>query len=196
MLFRSESYYKRCRQFRNHGITTDHRQREKQGAWFYEMQDLGFNYRITDIQCALGITQLKKLQEFLTQRQKIAKRKKHQNKHLDTSTCCMFPAVLLRIMHSMCRKVVGHPLIPSMMVGCSRRFRRNRNCICIVCVVRNVGPPHMPCMLVGCFPLFRHNIKCKSRCAHACVSRVKALPRLALAYTYLGLDPCHNNAHC
>ena len=32
----------------------------------------------------------------------------------------------------------------------------------------------------------------KHRCAHACVSRVKALPRLALAYMYLGLDPCHN----
>jgi perosamine synthetase len=63
----------RMRCFRNHGITTDHRQREKQGSWFYEMVDLGFNYRITDFQCALGISQLKKLSHFLKRRQKTAK---------------------------------------------------------------------------------------------------------------------------
>jgi perosamine synthetase len=61
------------RRFRNHGITTDHRQREKQGAWFYEMVDLGYNYRITDLQCALGLSQLKKLPLFLEQRRKIAR---------------------------------------------------------------------------------------------------------------------------
>jgi perosamine synthetase len=64
----------RMRCFRNHGITTDHRQREKQGSWFYEMVDLGFNYRITDFQCALGISQLKKLNCFLAQRRKTAHR--------------------------------------------------------------------------------------------------------------------------
>jgi len=63
----------RMRRFRNHGITTDHRQREKQGSWFYEMVDLGYNYRITDLQCALGFSQLKKLPLFLEQRRKIAK---------------------------------------------------------------------------------------------------------------------------
>jgi perosamine synthetase len=62
----------RMRRFRNHGITTDHRQREKQGSWFYEMVDLGYNYRITDLQCALGLSQLKKLPLFLRQRRKIA----------------------------------------------------------------------------------------------------------------------------
>ena len=62
------------RRFRNHGITTDHRQREKQGSWFYEMVDLGYNYRITDFQCALGISQLKKLSRFLEHRRKIAKK--------------------------------------------------------------------------------------------------------------------------
>ena len=41
---------RRMRVFRNHGITTDHRQREKQGSWFYEMVDLGYNYRLTDVQ--------------------------------------------------------------------------------------------------------------------------------------------------
>jgi len=62
----------RMRIFRNHGITTDHRQRESQGSWFYEMVDLGFNYRLTDFQCALGMSQLKKLSEWVRRRQSIA----------------------------------------------------------------------------------------------------------------------------
>ncbi len=60
------------RQFRNHGIVTDARQREETGTWFYEMQSLGFNYRISDIQCALGIQQLKKLNAWQKRRQQIA----------------------------------------------------------------------------------------------------------------------------
>ena len=65
---------KSMRRFRNHGITTDHLQREKQDSWFYEMVDLGYNYRITDFQCALGISQLKKLSRFLERRRRIAKK--------------------------------------------------------------------------------------------------------------------------
>jgi perosamine synthetase len=61
------------RTFRNHGITTDHRQREQQGSWFYEMVDLGYNYRITDIQCALGRSQLHKLPRWVARRQEIAR---------------------------------------------------------------------------------------------------------------------------
>jgi len=60
------------RQFRNHGIVTDARQREETGTWFYEMQSLGYNYRISDIQCALGIQQLKKLDAWQERRQQIA----------------------------------------------------------------------------------------------------------------------------
>jgi perosamine synthetase len=63
----------RMRIFRNHGITTDFKQREEQGSWFYEMVDLGYNYRITDIQCALGLSQLKKLPHFLERRREIAR---------------------------------------------------------------------------------------------------------------------------
>ena len=63
----------RMRVFRNHGITTDHRQRAEQGSWFYEMVDLGYNYRITDFQCALGVSQLRKLPKWLLRRQEIAK---------------------------------------------------------------------------------------------------------------------------
>jgi len=60
--------------FRNHGITTDHRQRTESGSWFYEMTDLGYNYRISDIQCALGKSQLKKLAPWIVRRQQIAAR--------------------------------------------------------------------------------------------------------------------------
>ena len=62
----------RMRIFRNHGITTDHKQREAQGSWFYEMIDLGYNYRMTDFQCALGISQLNKLPAWLQRRRDIA----------------------------------------------------------------------------------------------------------------------------
>jgi perosamine synthetase len=65
---------RRLRQFRNHGITSDHRQREVAGSWFYEMVDLGYNYRITDIQCALGLSQLEKLPAWLARRRQIAAR--------------------------------------------------------------------------------------------------------------------------
>lgn len=62
----------KMRMFRGHGITTDYRQREEKGAWFYEMEYLGYNYRITDFQCALGISQLKKLPGWIKKRQGIA----------------------------------------------------------------------------------------------------------------------------
>lgn len=62
----------RMRAFRNHGITSDHRQRERLGSWFYEMVDLGYNYRLTDFQCALGMSQLRKLAGWVSRRQEIA----------------------------------------------------------------------------------------------------------------------------
>lgn len=64
----------RMRCFRNHGISTDHRQREEMGSWHYEMVDLGYNYRITDFQCALGLSQLRKLHGWIVRRQEIARR--------------------------------------------------------------------------------------------------------------------------
>jgi perosamine synthetase len=63
----------RCiRVFRNHGITSDHRAREQAGSWFYEMVELGFNYRLSDIACALGKSQLQKVPRWTKRRQKIA----------------------------------------------------------------------------------------------------------------------------
>ena len=63
---------RRVRLFRNHGITTDHRQRAQAGTWSYEMTDLGYNYRLSDVQCALGISQLRKLDARLARRREIA----------------------------------------------------------------------------------------------------------------------------
>ncbi|MHC4092050.1 MAG: UDP-4-amino-4,6-dideoxy-N-acetyl-beta-L-altrosamine transaminase [Planctomycetota bacterium] len=60
--------------FRNHGITADHHQRQGEGSWFYEMVDLGYNYRITDIQCVLGLSQLAKLPAWIARRREIAAR--------------------------------------------------------------------------------------------------------------------------
>jgi perosamine synthetase len=65
---------RRMRIFRNHGITTDHRQRSETGSWHYEMVELGFNYRLTDLQCALGLSQLAKLPDFIEQRRRTARR--------------------------------------------------------------------------------------------------------------------------
>jgi perosamine synthetase len=62
----------RLRRFRNHGISTDHRQRSEKGSWFYEMEELGYNYRLSDIQCALGTSQLRKLPGWLSRRREIA----------------------------------------------------------------------------------------------------------------------------
>ncbi len=64
----------RMRSFRNHGITTDHRQREHAGSWEYDMVTLGFNYRLTDVQCALAQSQLQKLPAWVVRRQEIARR--------------------------------------------------------------------------------------------------------------------------
>ena len=74
----------RMRLFRNHGITrdpkcfspltSDLRLQTSDFSWFYEMVDLGYNYRITDFQCALGISQLHKLPKFLERRREVARK--------------------------------------------------------------------------------------------------------------------------
>ena len=71
----SEVLYKKLLLLRTHGITKENIQ-ENQGAWFYEMQSLGFNYRLTDIQSALGITQLAKNARGVEKRNEIAKKYK------------------------------------------------------------------------------------------------------------------------
>ena len=62
----------RMRAFRSHGITTDFRQRAEAGSWVYEMIALGYNYRLPDLNCALGLSQLAKLSGWLDRRRTIA----------------------------------------------------------------------------------------------------------------------------
>ena len=60
------------RRFRNHGISSDARQRQSAGQWHYDMVLLGMNYRLPDINCALGLSQLSRLAANLTRRRTIA----------------------------------------------------------------------------------------------------------------------------
>ncbi len=71
----SKVLYEKLKQFRTHGITKDEEKVEKDdsGPWFYEQQYLGYNYRLNDLQCALGISQLDKIDRFLKRRREIAK---------------------------------------------------------------------------------------------------------------------------
>ncbi|MEX1028724.1 MAG: UDP-4-amino-4,6-dideoxy-N-acetyl-beta-L-altrosamine transaminase [Paenibacillaceae bacterium] len=70
----NELYYQKLLLFRSHGITRDSSQllHDSEGPWYYEMQELGYNYRMTDIQAALGTSQLKKLDRYVTSRSKLA----------------------------------------------------------------------------------------------------------------------------
>ncbi len=68
-----KNYYHKLRLFRSHGIEKDESLWEgNEGPWYYEMQELGYNFRMTDIQAALGISQLKKMPHFLQERRRIA----------------------------------------------------------------------------------------------------------------------------
>src|SRR5207248_34486 len=64
----------RLRLFRNHGINGSGRDRQDHGTCFYEMIALGYNYRITDLQCALGLSQLSKLEGWVERRRDLAAR--------------------------------------------------------------------------------------------------------------------------
>ena len=71
---REERLAKAMRAFRNHGIDSDARERAAKGSWYYEMTDLGYNYRLSDVQCALGIAQMRRLPQWLERRREIARR--------------------------------------------------------------------------------------------------------------------------
>lgn len=71
----NEKYHRRLKAFRNHGIVREADELlENHGPWYYEMHALGYNYRLTDFQCALGTSQLGKLDWFLERRREIVRR--------------------------------------------------------------------------------------------------------------------------
>ena len=72
---------KKMRLLRSHGISSvpeDMRERPPKEIWNYQQIDLGFNYRMMDIQAALGLSQMERLEEFVSKRQEIAKRYNQQ----------------------------------------------------------------------------------------------------------------------
>lgn len=80
-----ENIYKKLLTLRAHGMVKTSNMK----SWEYEMRELGFNYRITDIQCALGITQFKKLDSFIGRRREIAK--KYDESFKDTILKPLYP---------------------------------------------------------------------------------------------------------
>ena len=73
ILTNNKKIYENISLLKNHGIIRDKNLSKKFGAWFYSIKKLGYNYRLSDIQCALGISQLKRLNQFILARRKIAK---------------------------------------------------------------------------------------------------------------------------
>lgn len=88
VLTNRKDLYKKLITFRNHGIVKNRTDllNKNEGSWYYEMQDLGFNYRITDFQCALGISQLKKLGRFIKRRRELADNYRRELSKIDTIT--------------------------------------------------------------------------------------------------------------
>ncbi|MET3292091.1 UNVERIFIED_CONTAM: perosamine synthetase [Brevibacillus sp. OAP136] len=85
-----DSYYQKLLQFRSHGITRDPARWKNGGggaSWYYEMHELGFNYRMTDIQAALGASQLAKVDGFISRRAEIAAAYTEAFRHLKAVSC-------------------------------------------------------------------------------------------------------------
>jgi len=88
-LTNDEEIYSRISRFRTHGITNDKtkmEERPKNEIWNYQQIDLGFNYRMNDIQAALGLNQMKRVDKFVNSRTKIAKYYNDELKELPLTT--------------------------------------------------------------------------------------------------------------
>ena len=80
VLTNDEEIYEKLLLIRNHGINREKFVYEPDGDWYYEVQALGFNFRLTDLQASLGISQLKKLDRFVKRRREIASYYRHKLK--------------------------------------------------------------------------------------------------------------------
>lgn len=103
----NKELYQKLQLYRTHGITRNQEllMNHEQGSWYYEMIDLGYNYRITDLQCALGISQLKKLAYFKKRRRELVEQYDlafkdeelfsiQKNPHYSEATRHLYPIVL------------------------------------------------------------------------------------------------------
>ena len=98
VLTNDSSIDEKVRLFRNHGMVKDPDKLERrEGPWYYEMHEIGYNYRITDFQCALGKNQLKKLDNFVNKRRRLAK---HYDKLLSNINNLFIPNTNNKIRHS------------------------------------------------------------------------------------------------
>lgn len=79
---------KRMSLLRSHGITRDQSEmtHEPDGPWYYQQVDLGFNYRMTEMQAALGVKQMERLDKFVARRHELARRYDDMLSHLPVST--------------------------------------------------------------------------------------------------------------
>ncbi|WP_353371189.1 UDP-4-amino-4,6-dideoxy-N-acetyl-beta-L-altrosamine transaminase [Aliiglaciecola sp. NS0011-25] len=84
VLTNNEELHERAKLFAKHGVTRDPKQMQgpSDGPWYYQQVELGYNYRLSDLHAALGLSQLKKLDGFITKRQNLAHRYQDLLKHL------------------------------------------------------------------------------------------------------------------
>jgi perosamine synthetase len=98
VLTNNNEIYSKIKTLRTHGMVRDFSDNDKTvEPWFYEMRELGYNYRITDFQCALGSSQLKKLDNFVTKRNMIAQKYNNEFSNFD---CLSIPLVNKDVFHS------------------------------------------------------------------------------------------------
>jgi UDP-4-amino-4,6-dideoxy-N-acetyl-beta-L-altrosamine transaminase len=104
---RSEEMARELREFRSHGMVKDRTRLEREeGGWYSEQQELGFNYRLTDIQSALGRSQLAKLERFVARRNEVADR--YRNLLGDVAELELAPAATPGYRHAHHLFVVRH----------------------------------------------------------------------------------------